>query len=190
MRVAITGGIADGKTTVCALLAEQGLVTVSADEIVAKLYRNPTIVKRIRASFGDGLMVDGGVSRELLQAIVSDSAEARAKLNAIFHPAVMREILLQTDTDDIAFAEVPLLIETATQGWFDEVWVVTAGAGEQRKRLVKRLGSESEADRLLTTQLPTEAKIPFADRVIRTNVPVETVKSTIARHVKELLGQR
>ena len=106
MRVAITGGIADGKTTVCALLAEQGLVTVSADEIVAKLYRNPTIVKRIRASFGDGLMVDGGVSRELLRAIVSDSAEARAKLNTIFHPAVMREILLQTDTDDIAFAEL------------------------------------------------------------------------------------
>jgi dephospho-CoA kinase len=102
----------------------------------------------------------------------------------------MREILVKTDTADVAFAEVPLLIETATQGWFDEVWVVSAGVEEQRRRLVERLGNEADADALLSTQLPTEAKIPFADRVVRTNMPLETVKSTLARHVKELLELR
>lgn len=186
----MTGGVADGKSTVCAMLAEMGYRNVSADAIVAELYRDPSIVDRLCGVFGPQIVCDKTIDRDVLRNEIARDSTARAKLNVIIHPAVMRAILEKTDTDDRAFAEVPLLIETTTQGWFDEVWVVAAGVDEQRKRLVKRLGSEEAADALIATQLPTDAKIPFADRVIRTNVPVETVKSTIAGHVKELLGQR
>ena len=190
MRVAVTGGASDGKTTVCSLLADWGIRVVSADEIVVELYHEAAFIDGVRGVFGERIVQDMAIDREALRNLITDDPAARAKLNAIFHPAIMRDILAETATNDLAFAEVPLLIETATQGWFDEVWVVTAGVDEQRKRLVKRLGSEEAADALLATQIPTAAKIPFADRVIRTNVPVETVKSTIAGHVKELLGQR
>ena len=190
MRIAVTGGIADGKSTVCSILAEMGHQVVSADDIVARLYADPAIIDRVKSSFGVQTVNHGAIDRDALRQEITNDPAARAKVNAIFHPAVMREIFMTSDTADISFAEVPLLIETTTQGWFDEVWVVAAGVDEQRKRLVKRLGSGEAADALLATQLPTDAKIPFADRVIRTNVPVETVKSTIAGHVKELLGQR
>jgi dephospho-CoA kinase len=190
VRIAITGGIADGKSTVCSVLSDLGFEVVSADDIVGALYSESAIVERVEADLGASFVVEGQIRRDLLRGVIAESADARERANAIFHPAVMRQILRDTETEDVAFAEIPLLIETATQGWFDEVWVVTAGATEQRKRLVERLKSERDADAMLSTQLPTAAKIPFADRVIRTNKPLDTVKSTIAEHVKELLERR
>lgn len=76
--------------------------------------------------------------------------------------------------------EIPLLIEACLQGGFDRVWVVTCGADEQRRRLVERLGGEAGAEALLGSQLPTRAKIPFADVVIRTNQPEWSVKRDVA----------
>jgi dephospho-CoA kinase len=166
-----------------------GHKVVGADAIVADLYGDREVIERVRANLGDAFIVDEAIDREALRAEIARNPEARRKLNAIFHPVVMRRVLQETEVE-LAFAEIPLLIETATQGWFDEVWVVSAGVEEQRRRLIERLGDEAKADALLSTQLPTEAKIPFADRVIRTNTPVETFNSTIAEHVKELLEER
>jgi dephospho-CoA kinase len=190
LRVAITGGIADGKSTVCSTLSDLEQSVVSADDVVAQLYERDEIIDRVRSSFVDGVVVEDRINRSALREAIAKNPDKRGTLNAIFHPAVMRQILRDTETEGVAFAEIPLLIETATQGWFDEVWVVSAGATEQRRRLVERLKSERDADAMLSTQLPTAAKIPFADRVIRTNEPLDTVKSTIAEHVKELLEER
>jgi dephospho-CoA kinase len=190
MRIAVTGGIADGKSTVCAFLRELGSATVNADDLVGELHFDPDVIAQVKSELGERFVAGAALDRDGLRIEVSQNPASRAKLNAIFHPAVMWHILRDTETEGVAFAEVPLLIETATQGWFDEVWVVTAGATEQRKRLVERLKSERDADAMLSTQLPTAAKIPFADRVIRTNEPLDTVKSTIAEHVKELLEER
>jgi dephospho-CoA kinase len=189
VRIAITGGIADGKTTVCSMIADLGHKVVSADAVVADLYGDPATAAAVRDQLGQTFVSGGAIDREALRAEITQNPEARKALNVIFHPAVMRRVLEETAVD-LAFAEVPLLIETATQGWFDEVWVVSAGIEEQRRRLVERLGNEADADALLSTQLPTEAKIPFADRVVRTNTALDTVKTTLAGHVKELLEGR
>jgi len=171
------------------MLAELGFPVVSADEIVARLHHSPEVLERVRAEMGEEYLSDGTLNRALLRRAISDQPAIRAKLNAIMHPPVMAEIMARTDVDGIAFAEVPLLVETATQGWFDEVWVVAAGEQVQRARLVERLGSEEGADRMLRTQLPTYAKIPFADRVIRTNEPREAVKLQIAELVRSLVEE-
>jgi len=186
MRIAITGGIADGKSTVCSLLSKMGFSVVSADEIVAELQHIPQILERIRTDLGEQFVSSGVLARDRLRKHISGDANLRAKLNAILHPRVMAEIMTRTEADRVAFAEVPLLVETATQGWFDQVWVVAAGLATQRKRLAERLGSDTEADRMLATQLPTEAKIPFADRVVRTNEPLESVNLTLTEYVRRL----
>jgi dephospho-CoA kinase len=183
MRIAITGGIADGKTTVCEMIRALGFNVVSADAVVDDLYRDPDVLRMI-AELAEAFGVSG-TDRQGLRSVVTEQPEARHRLNAILHPPVMRRIVDETSGDDIHFAEVPLLIETATQSLFDEVWVVVAGAAEQRRRLAERLGSVEEADAMLATQLPTDVKIPFAERVIRTNEPVETVKSKITALVEE-----
>ena len=187
VRIAITGGIADGKSTVCAQLEKLGHLVVSADEIVARLYSDADVVSKLKQIVGESVASNGSINRTALRAAVTNDDEVRRKVNAIFHPAVMSVIIEETASEGLAFAEVPLLIETATQGLFDEVWVVAAGVEEQRKRLASRLGNAEQADALLATQIPTEAKIAFADRVIRTNEPPETVNSKIARHVEEVI---
>jgi dephospho-CoA kinase len=189
MRIAITGGIADGKSTVCSMLAEMGFEVVSADEIVAELHHSPEILERIGSEIGEEFVTGGALNRDRMRDVIGKDAGVRSKLNAILHPPAMDAIMSRTHIDGVAFAEVPLLIETATQGWFDEVWVVAAGESIQRQRLVERLGSTEAADRMLKSQLPTSAKIPFADRVVRTNEPVETVKLTIAEYVRRLVEE-
>lgn len=188
MRVAITGGIAEGKSTVCGLLRDLGYSVVSADDIVRELHEDPAVIAVIGDEVGERFVVADRLDKAALRNALGDS-DVRKALNRILHPRVMRHILERTDIDGVTFAEVPLLIETATQGLFDEVWVVTSGVREQRRRLVERLGNEAEADALLSTQLPTAAKIPFADRVVRTNERPETVKLTLAEYVRRLVEE-
>ncbi len=187
MRIAITGGIADGKSTVCGMLAEMGYPVASADEIVRELHEDPEILERIRREVGTEFVNESGLDKPALRAAIGRDGSLRQKLNGIFHVPTMRKLVERTETDGIAFAEVPLLIETATQGWFDEVWVVEAGRDEQLRRLAERLGDEAAAVSMLATQLPTGAKIPFADRIVRTNEALDAVRLTIARHVRDLV---
>lgn len=171
------------------MLAEMGYTVVSADDIVAELHKSPLILERIRTEVGEEFVTGGTLDKTALREAISGNPEKRSKVNAVLHPPVMAEIMARTETDGVAFAEVPLLIETATQGWFDEVWVVAAGEQVQRERLIQRLGSPEAADQMLASQLPTSAKIPFADRVVRTNEAVETVKLTIAEYVRRLVEE-
>jgi len=188
MRVAITGGIAEGKSTVCGTLRDLGHPVVSADDIVRELHEDPAIIATIGEKVGERFITGGRLAKAALRKAISDP-DVRKALNRVLHPRVMQLIIERTDSDGVAFAEVPLLIETATQGLFDEVWVVTAGPQEQRRRLVDRLGNEADAEALLSTQLPTAAKIPFADRVVRTNAAPETVKLAIAEYVRRLVEE-
>jgi dephospho-CoA kinase len=100
----------------------------------------------------------------------------------------MRELLSKSvGVPSPVFIEVPLLIETATHQWFDEVWVCDAGDEARWRRLLDRLGGDQEsARRLLATQLPTKAKIPFADRIIRTDRPFESVMILTAKLAGEV----
>jgi dephospho-CoA kinase len=159
--LAITGGVAEGKSTVLAAVAAAGIPTCSADAVVAGLWSDPEIERDALAAIG----LDPPFDRERVRARLEESAEARRALNRALHAPTLAAMRA---TGAVAF-EVPLLVETCLQGAFDLVWVATCGPEEQRRRLVARLGDEQAATRMMAWQLPTRAKIPFADRVIRTN---------------------
>ncbi len=91
-------------------------------------------------------------------------------MNRILHPILLQR-MLEANAD---FIEVPLLIETCIQGLFDEVWVVSCDPDEQLRRLSLRVGMP-EALKLIRSQLPTSAKLPFADFIVRTNEPETSV---------------
>ncbi|HET6644908.1 MAG TPA: dephospho-CoA kinase [Fimbriimonadales bacterium] len=174
MRVAVTGGIADGKSTILTEVAALGFPTISADDVVKQLYETDAIRSTLIETFGT---TD---KREIRRRILEDPSDRR-RLNSIFHLPVMRRIFDFCDSADRpAFAEIPLLIETATQEEFDEVWVATAGRDEQLRRLTVSLGGDSGlAQRLLETQLPTTVKEAFGDYVIWTNRPRKEVREFV-----------
>ena len=133
-------------------------------------------------------MRGGEVNRDWLRNAVTENVFIRRRLNSIVHRPVIDRVLRWMDGHNgHSFVELPLLIETATQGLFDRVWVVMAGKDEQMRRLAAKLkGNALLAERLLATQLPTEAKAAFSDRLIRTNQPPETVRVLVTQLVEEL----
>lgn len=175
-RVAITGGIAEGKSTVLGYLSSLGYKTLSADALARELFDEDSIQKELAALLG----VEPPVQRsDLLRAIAAKPSLRRA-VNRLFHPYLLPRLL----DGGAEFIEIPLLIETCLQGLFDEVWVVTCGPDEQMRRLAARVGPR-EAVQLLAAQLPTQAKIPFADVIVRTNEPEERVLAHVRRHAFE-----
>lgn len=180
MKIAITGGIAEGKSTVLAHLASLGYEVASADEIARAVRDEPAMQARIAEVLGLDLPLD--VSE--LRTRIAQSDLARRQLNQLLHPETRRRIRASSAT----FIEVPLLVEAVLMSDFDEIWVVTCEFDEQRRRLVGRLGDEALADRILASQLKTRAKLPFADKILRTNTGLATVFSAVENQVQEVFG--
>ncbi len=188
MRIAITGGICDGKTTVAGYIRDCGFAVLDADIVVREIYAESRVRAKIRKELAEEAVAEGGINRAWLRKAVTESASVRRKLNSIVHrPVIDRVVSWMDGLSGHSFVELPLLIETATQGLFDRVWVVMAGRDEQLRRLSAKLkGNAQLAERLLATQLPTEAKAAFSDRLIRTNQPPETVRVLVTQLVEEL----
>ena len=194
-RVALTGGIATGKSHVLERFAARGVPTVDADRIARDVVRpGRPAWTAIRERFGsDFFTADGAVDRQQLAATVFDDSGARRDLEGIVHPYVRATIAQwfeQRERDEavrFAIADIPLLFETAQAGSYDKVIVTTCTTATQIQRLMERDGlSMEDARKRLTAQLPTEDKVAQADFVIRTDGPyddtdrqVETIYQTL-----------
>ncbi len=169
-KLGITGGIAEGKSTVLAYCREAGWDTCSLDDMARELFFAEDVQAELARLLDTALPVE---RTELRQALTSD-AGVRRGVNRIMHPRLLR-VLRESKA---SVFEVPLLIETCMLAEFDRIWVVSCGPEEQLRRLSTRLG-EAEARALVSTQLPTVAKMVFADAVIRTNKPEQHVKRSV-----------
>ena len=171
-RIALTGGIASGKTAVARMLEDKGAVLIDADvlsrEAVAPGTRGlAAIVDRFG---GIVLRPDGSLDRAKLGQIVFGDEHARADLNAIVHPAVRvraAELQLQADPDAVVIQVIPLLVETGQAEDFDLVIVVDCDEQVQIQRLVQRDGfTRSEARSRLRAQASRAQRNAVADVIV------------------------
>lgn len=186
-RIAITGGVAEGKTTVLRIFESLGAYTLSSDQMAATLLLPGTEVwEQLIREFGQAITAaDGTLARERLAALAFGEPAVRRRLNRIMHPAVVRALQSQLETRAPSRAptliEVPLLIEVALQDHFDAVVVVHATPALQRRRLLERGISPMQAQQILRAQLPTRCKTVFADWVIRTHRTLDVVEAQTRR---------
>ncbi len=178
MRVAITGGVGEGKSTVLQFVADLGFAVASADAIAREVFSQPQVHSQIALAAG----LTPPVAPADLRRVIASSPEIRRAVNRITHPRIHAAIL----SSPAQFLEIPLLIEACVYAQFECVWVVTCGAREQRRRLLARYGDASAVEAILGAQLPTRAKIAFANRVIRTNQPPGHVRGVVSEAVAEL----
>ncbi len=141
-KVAVTGGIGSGKSTVIRILTELNYKTVSCDDIVKKLYESNAFRRKIKKEFpfvAKGLIKISIDKKALSDRVFSDKKELD-KLNKITHPLIMKEIddFFNNCGDDIAFAEVPLLFEGGYEKFFDKVIVVTRDLDKRIDSVMKR----------------------------------------------------
>jgi dephospho-CoA kinase len=179
-KLAITGGIAEGKTTVLGYVKAAGVSAASVDDIARDVFLETAVQNAVSELLG----ISPPVDVETLRDRIAADHSLRRSLNEITHPLILERILSAKER----VLEVPLLIETCLHGLFSRVWVVTCGREEQLRRLSTRLKSREAALRWISTQLPTEVKCPFADRVVRTNVPEPSVHGYVIESLERDLA--
>lgn len=173
MRIALTGGIGSGKSTVARLLEARGAVVVDADAIAREIVEpgQPALVE-IREAFGPEVVDDdGGLRRSRLAQIVFDDPEALARLNAITHPRIAArsaQLLASASSEAVVVYDMPLLVEQgpeALTGW-DAIVVVDAPDEVRLERLVARGVDREDGKRRMAAQVTRDARLAAADHVI------------------------
>lgn len=186
--IALTGGIASGKSTIARRLEAHGAVVVDADQIVRDVQAPGTpVLGEIAAAFGSDLIDDAGaLDRAALGARVFSDPDALARLNSIVHPAVRRESQARFEA---AFAEnpeavvvydVPLLVEARVDDRWDTIVVAHAPAEERLRRLIELRGMQpQEAQNRIDAQVPDEKRLAIADVVIDTAGSLEQTEQQV-----------
>ena len=188
MKIGLTGSIACGKSTVSDYLRSLGYPVVDADAISRALTApGGAALPAVRETFGDAFFFpDGTLNRRALGRHVFEQPDALARLNALLHPMILREIAAQLTALErahgVVFGDVPLLYECGMQAQFDRIWVVSASRETQLARLLARDGLPgSEAAARIDAQMPLEEKRRLADAVISTEGPVEQTQAQVRR---------
>jgi dephospho-CoA kinase len=194
LRVALTGGIATGKSYCLARFAALGVPVIDADQLARDAVApGSRALEEVAARFGAAIIrPDGLLDRAALGRIVFTDRAARADLEAIVHPEVYRRISEWLATlpprTRVAIADIPLLFETGHTHDFDRVVVVACDPREQLRRIIARDGlSERDARARLDSQWPIEEKEARADYVIKTDGTVADTDTQV-RTVYELLS--
>lgn len=175
--VALTGGIASGKSTIARRLAHHGAVIVDADQLVRDVQQpGSPVLSAIATEFGERMLrPDGSLDRAALGARVFGDETAVARLNAIVHPAVRAESsrrfaeAFARDPAAVVVYDVPLLVEARIGDPWELVIVAHAPADVRRHRLVELRGlTQADADARIASQASDDDRLAVADVVIDT----------------------
>ena len=196
--IALTGGIASGKSTIARRLDSHGAVVVDADQIVRDVQAPGTpVLGEIAAAFGDDLIdSSGALDRAALGARVFSDPDALARLNSIVHPAVRSESEARFEA---AFAEspkavvvydVPLLVEARLDHPWYIIYDAHAPAEGRVRRLFELRGMQpEEAQNRIDAQVPDEKRLAIADVVIDTAGSLEQTDQQVDALWQRLTGE-
>ena len=193
-RIALTGGIATGKSAVGAEFERLGVPTVDADIVAREAVAPGTpALTAILARFGSEIVDEHqALDRRKLGAIVFADEAARRDLEEIVHPAVQAAINTRLAASEreghrLAIAVIPLLYETGRERDFDLVITTACAADEQLRRVMARDGlDEIQARQRINAQLSTEEKVRRANYAIWTDGPVENTKRQVLETLEKL----
>jgi dephospho-CoA kinase len=185
LKLALTGSIGMGKSTVAAMFVEAGIPLFDADAEVRRLQSGGgPLVEAIGARF-PGTVANGVVDRDLLGARVLGDRDELAALEVLVHPAVAeaRSRFIDEHRDSLALLfDIPLLFETGGERAFDKVIVVSAPADVQRERVLARPGMTREKlAGILERQMPDAEKRARADFVIDTGGSLDATRAEVTR---------
>ncbi len=198
IRLAVVGPIASGKSTVLRLLGALGAETCSADELARDVTRpGEPALAQIIAEFGEAYRrADGTLDRRPMGELIFGSADARERLEAILHPAILQRmdawltsVRERQSPPPVAAVEVLRLpVHLRARDLFDVVWLCRASAPARLRRLVERDAlSEADAHRRIEVQRSQHIEDCGPDLVVDTEGTLEQLQAQIGRAWNALL---
>lgn len=178
LKVAITGNIAAGKSTVENFLKENGFKVLDTDHIGHTILDNNNAV--IDAFKDFDILDNGNISRTKLGIVVFNHPEKLELLNSILHPQIrekIEEFFNNNKSENTVYVSIPLLFEANMQDMFDKIIFVYADDEIRMQRLIKRNGYSNEyAQKRILSQLPQEDKLNKCDIIINNNGTLEDLQ--------------
>lgn len=195
-RIAITGGIASGKSTVGHLLSDAGIPVLDTDHVVHQLLKGDEAAKKaIFDAFGDQVFdVSGGdspwqspVNRKALGTIVFSNDESRHTLEGILHPRVRQAVetfFATHHNSPLAAVLIPLVFETGQTQYYDEIWLVLADEEQQIQRLQhsRHLTREQALDRI-RSQMPQHEKMKRTPYHINNTGSLDSTRDQVGQYL-------
>ena len=195
MRVGLTGGIASGKSTVSAMLAELGAVVIDADMLAREVVAAGTPgLAAVVDEFGEEVLTpQGELDRPAMARLVFGDDAARRRLEGIIHPLVYERIVeleANAGEHDIVVHDIPLLAESGRGDTFDAVIVVDTSHSHQLERLTQDRGMDpADAQARIASQASREDRLAVATHVIENSGTREELRDRVEAVWSELVEQ-
>jgi dephospho-CoA kinase len=183
LKVALTGGIGSGKSTVSEILEELGAYVIDSDQLARDVIeRGSPGYESVLASFGDEILVDGEIDRNKLGSIVFKDPASRLKLESIIHPLVRdaaEKLARNLPAGSVVINQIPLLVETDGAKRFDYVITVSADEELRRSRLIERGMKDYEITHRLAAQVNDAARENVAHFVLTNNGTIDDLRRDV-----------
>jgi len=194
IKIAVTGGAASGKTSVCSRLKEWGLNVISSDTLAREVVAPGTeAFKNIINYFGKNVLLpDGALNRAELRRIITGDDVARSALERFVHPEITKLVQLKMaqagkEGERFVVVEVPLLFELGIQDRFDVVLLISAERDLRVQRLMERDSiSKKESKDLIDVQMTDDEKAQQADFIIKNDGNIDNLMRSVDLFYKKL----
>lgn len=188
-KIGITGGIGSGKSTVCRMFAELGVPVYDSDSEAKRLMReNAPLREAICREFGAESYTDGELNRSYIASRIFGDDDARRRLNALVHPAVMSDFAAwaERQTSDYVILESAILFESSLESNVDRTIAVMAPEGLRVARAMARDGAAEQAVRSrMACQLSDDEMCRRADMSM-INIDLDELRDEVAQCDKKL----
>lgn len=191
IKVAITGGIGTGKTTISNMFSDKGVPVFNSDEIAKEIMNTNSLLKNeIVTAFGDKVYDKNRLNKEYLSDAIFNNETLLKKINAIVHPYVADEFNSWIEEQDSKYIiyESAIIFENQAEDFFDKIICVTASKEDVISRVMKRNNfSVDKIKSIINKQLPNDAKIQKSDYVIE-NINISKLSDKVLEIHNDIMG--
>jgi len=195
MKIALTGGIACGKSNVCQLFKKLGAKVISLDELSRQVVTPDSKgLNQLIECFGDGILnADKTLNRKALRDILLKDKANQQLIEDILHPKILEKMQMEIEKtkNNVIIVEIPLLVEKNLNYLFDRAIIVNCNEKNQLKRLIKRENiSEKSAKQQISAQISAEERLEIAKKlptdVIENNSQIFEMEEKVANLYQKL----
>jgi dephospho-CoA kinase len=191
--VALTGGIGSGKSTVGQIFAQLGAIVIDSDQLARDVIERGSIgFNEVVAKFGDEILKNGEIDRQILASLVFRDPAKRSELEQITHPLIRKaftKVVSSALPDSIVINQIPLLVESNHDYKFDHIITVSASESIRSERLIKRGLTNEQIKQRMQAQATDQMREDIADSVIVNEKSEQEVTDQVEKIWEQLLSK-